>query len=384
MPTIIYDKCGFSDQLTPAPLVKETIKIIADQVDQKFPDEINLVVDATWIHFQTPYDDLKQIYLENPHIDNFFLIGTADIIQPFGINYPSNPNLKLFQIGSISDDYFQPYRLEWGIWSSVKLFQSYTDQDIKLFYSPNITPYICYQNKPHEHRQLLTYKLQQENLLDKGIVTLNKYDDQDFLYPGLTRLTVPEYISRNYYLDSKSQLTDPIDQKQIPYSLGELRYWQNSFLNVVSETFPNDGGTPFISEKTVKPILGLRPFIINGNYRIERTLNQRGIEHHLFLNDVGVPLPEWITDDSEKIIDNCVRVIKEVCSWPNQKIFNYYRNTLLEQCKFNKLTLLGLVDETEIKMKNIFKHFIRYKLPNQDQNFREENNFKLRQHGINL
>lgn len=384
MPTIIYDKCGFSDQLTPTPLVKETLQNIANQVDLKFPNEVNLVVDATWIHFQKPFDDLQQIYLENPKIDNFFLIGTADIIQPLGINYPSNPDLKLFQIGSISDDYFQPYRLEWGIWSSVKLFQNYTDQDIRLLYSPNIKPYICYQNKPHEHRQLLTYKLQQENLLDKGIVTLNKNEDQDFIYPGLTRLSVPEFISRNYYLDSKSELTNPIDQKQIPYSLGELSYWQNSFLNVVSETFPNDGGTPFISEKTVKPILGLRPFIINGNYRIERTLFQRGINCHEFLYDVGVPLNEWFTDDSEKIIDNCVRVIKEVCSWSNQKIFNYYRDKLLEHCRFNRLTLLGLVDETETKINNIFKYYVRYKLPNQDQNFIQENNLKLHENGINF
>jgi len=383
MPTIIHDQHGFHDNLTPTPLVKETIKIIADQVSDKFPNEINLVADGTWLDSPKSYDNLKEIYLQVPRIDNFFIVGTVDKIHTYGINYPSNPDLKLFQIGTICDDYFHPYRLEWGIWSAVKLFKKYTDEELKLFYSPNIKPYICYQNKPHLHRQQLTYKLLKEGLLDKGIITLKKNPGEEFIYPELTELSVEEFIERQYYLHPNEYI-DPYFEKQIPYSLGELKYWQNSFLNVVSETFANDGSTPYITEKTVKPILGLRPFIINGNYRIERQLNQRAVIIYDFLWKLGVPLEEWITDDNDKIVDNCVKVIKNLCSWSNQEIYNYYRNDLYKVCLSNRDHLIGLANDTEIKMRNIFKNFTRYSLPNQNQEFVEKNLYKLQENGINI
>ena len=43
-------------------------------------------------------------------------------------------------------------------------------------------------------------------------------------------------------------------------SLGHPDNWQSFFVNVVVETAP--GAMDFISEKTLKPILGYKPFII--------------------------------------------------------------------------------------------------------------------------
>jgi hypothetical protein len=52
------------------------------------------------------------------------------------------------------------------------------------------------------------------------------------------------------------------------HSLGNLDIWQQHFLNVVGETEFMHWDNMFISEKTWKPILGLRPFVINGQTKI--------------------------------------------------------------------------------------------------------------------
>lgn len=382
MPTLIFEN-GLPSTAPASEVINQTLNIIAKAVDNKFPNDINLVLDTTWAFTQESYDLIKQFYIENPRIDNLFLVGTVDIIDDLGILYPDNPNLNVCQIGSINDDFFHPHRIEWSLYSLKTLFANYRDSEIEMIRGTQLKHYICYQNKPHQHRQLLTYRLQQENLLDKGFVTLNQEPGVDYIYPGLQKMSLTEYINPNHMFLPLADQNNPIDQKQVPYGLGDLKYWQNSFLNVVSETHPNTGTTPFISEKTLKPIIGLRPFLINGNYRIVKQLEQRGITMTDIGYQLGIPEHEWYTNDSEKIVENCIETIKALCKLSQQEIYTWYKN-LLPLLISNREQLWFWASDQEKIIQNPFRHYTRLKRVYDDPTFIERNREKILQNGINL
>jgi hypothetical protein len=61
------------------------------------------------------------------------------------------------------------------------------------------------------------------------------------------------------------------------YSLGDISTWQDAYLNIVTETtFNNDNF--FISEKTWKPVIGLRPFFVYGQPKLREYLRAQGFD----------------------------------------------------------------------------------------------------------
>ena len=123
--------------------------------------------------------------------------------------------------------------------------------------------FLNYNRKPHGHRIGLVTELEKKNLLKHGIVTLGE------------KYTIEE--TNNYTEYGSADVVDNIGIPNDIYSLGRLDIWQRHFLNIVSET----EFTPtsyFLSEKTFKPIIGLRPFIINGNPKIYSWLLDAGFD----------------------------------------------------------------------------------------------------------
>jgi hypothetical protein len=53
-----------------------------------------------------------------------------------------------------------------------------------------------------------------------------------------------------------------------------MNIWNNSYCVIVSETEPTDPWQ--LTEKTWKPIMGMRPFLINGNSNISNVLKNLG------------------------------------------------------------------------------------------------------------
>lgn len=122
--------------------------------------------------------------------------------------------------------------------------------------------YLCYNRKPRIHRTWLMDSIIKNNILDRGWVTFEKghYPEIDIKsaetdqekHTGDTRFTRPEDI----------------------LSLGDMNLWRDSYLTVVSETDHDDPWQ--LSEKTWKPIFGLRPFLINGRREVYDVLERLG------------------------------------------------------------------------------------------------------------
>lgn len=121
--------------------------------------------------------------------------------------------------------------------------------------------FLCYQRKVYSHREILYSKLQDE----KGLITIGNKN-----FPEINKY-LPQH---NGWEDGSDDWFVGVDT----YSLGNMEIWKNSFLNIVSETYQNLNQEIFLSEKTIKPIIGMRPFIIYGNPNSSKFLQEKGFE----------------------------------------------------------------------------------------------------------
>jgi len=126
--------------------------------------------------------------------------------------------------------------------------------------------FMCLNRKPHSHRLFLTKLLEDKNIIDDGYVSI---------YRDSNPLILEENLSKLVTLGDQS-VVDSIPVNNDIVTLGDPKYWNSHFLNIVTETTVHTD--VFISEKTWKPIIGLRPFLILGDYNIYNQLHEIGID----------------------------------------------------------------------------------------------------------
>jgi hypothetical protein len=122
--------------------------------------------------------------------------------------------------------------------------------------------FLCYQRKITEPRTYLYNQLKDKS----GIVTIGdkKFNDINSNIPYHTGL---------------SEVLGDLAVANDIWSLGNIEIWNHSFLNIVSETeqsFESDNA--FLSEKILKPIVGLRPFLCFGHPNTTKLLKAQGFE----------------------------------------------------------------------------------------------------------
>lgn len=120
--------------------------------------------------------------------------------------------------------------------------------------------YMCLNRKAHEHRLLLLNLLKSKNLLANGIVS----------HPDLPIDESLIFVPNDGDGENNSSRINDI------FSLGDPQLWNKHFINVVTETVIHTD--VMISEKTWKPIIGLRPFLVLGDYTLYKKLHEFGID----------------------------------------------------------------------------------------------------------
>jgi len=337
MATCSFIEHGLVDSLTGYQVQREIFNVLKKQIDEHFPNQQNFLVNTIWITFNKA--NLLEAYKNFGHIDNIFLCAALDDYMN-NIPLPLNPNLKVFQLGNIDELGQNNYEFSASAITMSKIFKKYNDSEL-LMCSNNPVAYLCYQNKPHSHRQILTKTLLDNKLLAKGIVTLGKYDDQAYMFLELVKLEIDEPITEYYY--GSRGLT-----KENPYSLGDINVWKKCFLNVISES--SYSSRLFISEKTYKPILGMRPFILNGNPNILQYLQEHGFyTFEEYWKNVN--FRECISmEDTASCI---ATVLREVCSKSPMEIGLMY-NEMLPKLKHNRERFFQHAREQEHKLNHLF------------------------------
>jgi hypothetical protein len=236
---------GFNPRWAAGHAEREVVNRLANRLGTGYA-----VVVPTW------YDPIDVVqYINQLDVKQVYICSLTD---PFGpiTGFESSINCEVKYFGYTPDNKFD----FWAYLCNSK-FKKYNNKDLLPTEFNHL--FLNYNRKPHGHRIGLVTELEQNNLLEYGIVTLGE------------KYAIKETDDYKEYGSD-----DVVDNIKIPndiYSLGRLDIWQRHFLNIVSET----EFTPtsyFLSEKTFKPIIGLRPFIINGNPKIYSWLLDAGFD----------------------------------------------------------------------------------------------------------
>jgi hypothetical protein len=329
---------------------KNCIDSIVKQIDNNFTNQKNLVINLTWFGPQFSNGQWrKYCKFVGQKFDNLFLITTVD---PAMINADQIDEMvcnlghpKLFRIGNFDSEhhfnFFAPIL--------ANNFRSYQDQELELIEPTYL--FINYNRKPRQHRVNFVKKLIDCDLKKYGIVTLGKPDrlyDKD----ETNNLFFPineepaDYIKYGHWYP-----TNVADQFGIPHdvlSLHNMHYWQHHFLYIIGATEFNVWDDIFVSETQFKPILGLRPFLINGNIRTYQWLRDNDFRtfNHYFDN--------INFEDPETVHESLCRAIEFLLAKSSSQLLDLY-NQMLPDLYHNRERFYKYADEQQYKIDHIFE-----------------------------
>jgi hypothetical protein len=224
-----------------AKFLKNYNKIIANferSCNFQFPEKKVLFLDNTYENGQQVLDTVSTV-----DCDIVLIISLLD--PPYTWHYLDElcterfPDKKFFYAGHDAPtfDIYAPWMACKDIYANYSI-SDVTPVDFKYVF-------LNYNGKPHDHRVKFVNKLIEHNLQMFGYYTLAS---EDFV------------------------------QNRHPDDLGNMEIWNHHFLNITSETVFRIRPELLLSEKTVKPLIGLRPFVINGSPRYYELLQNMGID----------------------------------------------------------------------------------------------------------
>lgn len=316
-------------------------KILSEQIERKFPDQRNLLVSLTWLGPQFENDGwthLSRLHQQHITFDNVFLCATVDPPYLNVVELQEVKNLvqalKIYYIGNFDS----PHQFNFFAWVIGDKFKKYDTQEILLQDVNHI--YLNYNRKPKPHRVNFVKALEAADLLRFGIVTLGIDESNDRL------ITIGE--KNQDYLDFGNS-ENHWNQFGVPHdmwSLHRLDIWQKTFLNIVAATEFNPINDLFCQQDTFKPMIGLRPYVINGVQKTYRWLRCNGFRtfNHYWPH---------INIESGDVHDTLIDCIKYLLSLSADEIMVMY-NDMLPDLMYNRDRFFEFSREQDKKLRNIF------------------------------
>jgi hypothetical protein len=225
-------------------------------------DSRTVIINSVWYtgdYHQQVLTELRE--LKPTHI---FIIALLDppIVQP---NWFNELNCEVLGIGYYPGPGYIDYCALF-----VDYFYKPVDQHLLTTPDRIDTPYMCLNRKPHQHRMRLYQGLEELGLLDRGFVSMG----------GTPPLRLLDEDSQGQDIAPNGG-TEQFGITNDIVSLGNINNWQRHFVNIVTETIWDIEPSNFISEKTFKPILGVRPLLIYAPNGGIECLHSRGLEPYV-------------------------------------------------------------------------------------------------------
>ena len=254
-------------------------------------------------------------------------------------SYECDPNitnfdaiLSLYQTANEAEKY--PRNTALGYVSDYVREQDLTDQIRKK-------KFICFNRFMNRcHRAGMAHLALEHNLLDQGYFSFlynfsNDYKDR------LEQLGLPTHRAEEinslvpYQVD-----TENIGKDQLPTFFSVTNYkkelYTDSYIHIVTETQFEQNASPFMSEKTWRPILNLQPFIYLGNPLALNTLRKLGFKtFEPFINE-----SYDVETDPVKRFSLIEQEIKKFANMNIQDIHTWY-TSIREDLIFNQHLLLS-------------------------------------------
>jgi hypothetical protein len=266
-------------------------QIIKTKLSKYYADDSRaVIINSVW--YTGDYHQQVMAELRKIQPSHIFVVAMLDppIVQ---LDWFDELNCEVHGIGYYSGqgyvDYFPLF---------MEHFYQPVDQSLLLTHDMIDTAYMCLNRKPHQHRMRLYQGLEAAGLLDCGFVSMGGTPPLRLLNedsPGQD--LAPNGGTEQYGIGNDI------------VSLGNISNWKRHFVNIITETIWDIEPSNFLSEKTFKPILGLRPFLLYAPNGGVECLHSRGFE--TYVDDF-----EDITDADLTAPYNIPVFLTELCKQP--------------------------------------------------------------------
>ena len=298
---ITYDK-GFSNPNYPTNIIGNHDKIIKEIIYPQLNDN-DILVDTTWIRLD---EDLAKIINDSKINSKRILCYTgADWDHSFE-SPGEKPKFKhvfealnecnVIHIGNRLGDYYFSFWVDF-VYTHLDKFEQFDTFELQ---SP-LKHFMCLNRKPHRPRVEIVNSIEENNLDKFGYVSLGGGGP----YGNFLTLTT-DIVNK----DGDSAVGGDVGITNDITSLGHINNWNSHFLNVVTETTVYTD--VFITEKTLKPIIGKRPFIVLGDNNIYKLLQDWGFDTFDDLFGTGYNNPDY-----QKRIDWIIENLKDLSKQEN-------------------------------------------------------------------
>ena len=218
---------------------------------------INVVINLTWLH---PADENRMVTfisdIGTKENTKLWFAGSVD-----GTDWiRSAESFKELQMKGYNYEFVGNAIDHFSCWMPALLIQNNDLNKVKLV-DPKYL-FLSYNRKPRPWRKELVTRLIEHRLHIEVFITF-----EAGVFPEIDAQTA-EYDQDLHTIDLR--FTRPEDI----FTLGSLEIWNNTYSVIVSETEIQDSCQ--LSEKSWKPLLGLRPYFLNSNPGVVRILDRLG------------------------------------------------------------------------------------------------------------
>ena len=346
------------------------LNLLGKHFQQQNPNKIIYVISSN-----SPHTRYLEKYFEFINVDIIIYCTLADPGNPHHVATLKNiQNIKKCELKIIGHDTID----FWAI-PCAMCFKPYVEEELE----PKTFKYLFlnYNNKPKPSRIKLVNELENSGLVNYGLITLA--DNPKYLLdPYGTSEILHDDIYMKFIANSLQQIDANGAVAHWPirgFQLGQMEIWNSSFINLVSESqIKLEVGNVFITEKTFKPIIGMRPFLIYGNPGIYNLLKSQGFDcfEDLFpVNQLSVATNEdeilklvinSLNQFVGKDIDKLYQELKPRLIANRQHFFKYTKNQInwLNNLSEEK-NILNLYFLNTLKQNLFFQKFDqKIKMPN--------------------
>jgi hypothetical protein len=309
-------------------------------------------LNLTWPDAQTD-QQIDAVLAENKEIHNLFFLSTVDPVphmaRGFEARFEQHGVKNIYYLGNSEGSYY----FNFFAIVCADHHEQYNTEDLVL--RDVKYPYISYNRKPYVHRLDLVKELMRRNLKDKGVVTLGRpfshnTAPEDQLYFSIGEKN-QDYVKYGHWYSDSSAAT-PHDIPHDLFSLHNWHYWQHHFLHVVGSTTIWNEDHLFVNQINFKPLIGMRPFIINGQTKQYQWLRNQGFRtfEHLFPGtDLTVPGGQG----DGKLTNAVADAIEYVCSQTPAELQSIY-NEILPDLIHNRQRWFEWTKEQQHRVGNLF------------------------------
>lgn len=208
--------------------------------------------------------------------------------------------------------------------------------------------FLSFNRAERIHRGILVTHLFKNNLLDKFLLSaLKPFDSNVFQYHD-SRLSnyknFVDEVNKIIPIEIDTQKWKNRENAFYPGNCYKKDLFLNSYFHICTETFFFESNVTFFTEKILKPILGLQPFIIIGTHNYLKKFKEFGFKSYDSIFDESY---DDIEDGMDRIV-KILEIIDNVCSWDLETCEEKYKS-VMDICIYNYNHLFNVVrEESEI------------------------------------